>query len=244
MIPSSASFESNRQALSNVATYKVYLSLPNLAYSVIPTASSSFGAKYPIQAITNGNRTHKNDGLDVGDSGYDPLFPAMNVWQSNGEANPYFYVDLGDCYLINKIKIFGHPLFPDVTGFNIQTSIAAVDWIVQKAYLKTQGFNRNNVPVPAVSVNIGTGEITTNATMNELWFTSEIWARFIKFYCTGKTDTYIRICQFEVSRMVDVSADVVDIGIQDSMTSNLKRRMAKGADLTLRNYDKRYSPTI
>ena len=116
MIPSSASFESNRQALSNVATYKVYLSLPNLAYSVIPTASSSFGAKYPIQAITNGNRTHKNDGLDVGDSGYDPLFPAMNVWQSNGEANPYFYVDLGDCYLINKIKIKleNRTFFPDI----------------------------------------------------------------------------------------------------------------------------------
>ena len=244
MIPVSTQFEINRQAASNVVTYKAYLSLLNLAYSKVPVASSSYGAKYPVTAITNGDKTHRNYGLAVGDTGYDSLFPEKNMWQSNGEANPYFYIDLGTPYLINKIQIFGHPLTPDVTGFNIQTSIAAVDWVTQLSYLKVQGYNYKNSPVPAVSVNVGTGEITTNATMNELWFTSEVWARYIKFYCTAKSDTYIRISQFIVSRMKDISDDLVDFGIQDSMTYNLKRRMAKSTDVNLRNYDKQYSPTI
>jgi len=244
MIPTSAAFETNRQALSNVATYKAYLSLLNLAYAKGVVPSSEYGAKYPITAVVNGNNTHKNYGLDVGDPGYDELFPAKNVWQSAVEVNPYFYVDLGDYYLINKIQIIGHPLYLDFSKFNIQYGLAGSDWTVRTAYLKAQGFNYKNDPVPVVSVNAGTGEITTNATMNELWFSSEVWARYVKFYCTVRVNPSIRVCQFFVGRVVDVSADVVDMTLQDSMTYNLKRRMAKAADLTLRNYDKKYTPTV
>ena len=243
MIPTSTRFNQNREALSNIVTNKLLLVFGNIAQGLSVIASSSFGANYPASAITNGNFTHLNYGLNVGDAGFDPLFPAQNVWQSAGEANPTIIIDLGSIQPINRVQIFGHPDLPDMTGFTIQTANFNLGpyYTQQTGFFSVSGANKGNKPVPAVSVDY-TGQVTTNATYNELLFINVVNCRFIKITCTAKSDTYIRISQVAVSLYQDVTADYISLQMKDGMTYNLRQRMVKSATMVLKNDNQQYTP--
>ena len=167
MQPTSAKFELNREARANILTYKAEMDLDDLALDLVggvATASSSYGADYPAVAINNGNITHRNYGLNSSALLFDALFPEKNVWQSALETNPWAKIDLGAAKTINKIEMYGHPLYPDITKFKIETSLDDSIYTAITNYYKIDAYNRNNSPVPAVSLEAG-WSIKTDMTM-------------------------------------------------------------------------------
>jgi len=246
MIPTTAQFELNRQARANEISYEIYMDLDDYCLSSMGasiTGSSSLSAKYPLAGIINGDKTHRNYGLDIGDTGYDANFPNLNGWQSSVETNPWIKIDFGSNKIIDKVQLIQYPIFitsPSFTSYNIQTSLDDVTYGVASGYIsRIESYNRNNSPVPSTSVTTGT--ITTNAADNIVYFSQDIYCRYLLIQMIGASLSS-KICYLGATRVINLTSRLLNLSSDQSMTWNLRRYMGRKFDLELQNYDGALTP--
>ena len=115
MQPVSSQFELNRTSPINYLTKKIELDYENLALPELGASIASYAdysSKFPASAIINGDITHVNNGLDVLDAGFDPLFPAKNVWKGA-------FSSWGHLYIPSSL--------PGVDGWTVTKTLALAD---------------------------------------------------------------------------------------------------------------------
>ena len=249
MIPSSVNFEVQRQAAANNPTAKIYLELENYAlaeYGTIVTPSSTFSAKFPVSGAINGEFTQRNFGLDVGDTGYDNLFPALNGWKAASTGAENLVFDLQVPRQVTMFEIYFDPIVGGVYGYTytIQSSLDGTTWTTVTGFNRVEGHSKN-VVASATNFNSGTGVVTCGDTFNRVIFGADIVARFWKIIFTpSNAGVYTSIDSVKITRWVDVSDRVKELTMNQSMTYNLKRYMGRASAMTLDNYDGALSPTI
>lgn len=269
MIQPGGNFETFREAPVNHPVVRVAMDLNNYSLNskgASASASSEFSANWPASAVVNGDLTHINAGAPlVADNGL-----GQAVWQGNIVSGALgvlptpeeLTIDLGQDRLINRLTFI---FWPSETKNDNLGSIAPKDFLIETAtddtgfgdggfgdgpfggtgFVAATDLVDKNSEVGKPATTISGGQVTGNTSdYNVFESTSLITARYIRITITKLQAVGVRsrIVEILATRAVDLTVDVTAIGRARRKDFALNHRLSTEVNLTLRNFDRKYSP--
>jgi hypothetical protein len=269
-MPSTYGFNPNLYFDADVVKshYRVELDVINYALAVngsTVTASSTLSSSYPVDAIIDGDRTHRNWGGAVRNS-----VTKYGGWQSNGSGEEYVIIDFGAARSINRMELFFYPKSTRI-GNAGSGSIAkqfsiyyqaegSSDWVLWSG-LESADEATSDLPVyhsenyhdefylggggtAAISISNGTvyGNTLSKVALQDLAGLDNV--RKIKVVLTEPitAGTKYRICEIEIYKTYDITEYVSHLSINRRKDIYFNRYVMAQLDMTLLNMDKRFSP--
>jgi len=251
-------FEALREADVNVITHRCYLDLQNYALAsagASAVASSELSADWPASGVVNGDRTHINAGpAGSADNGI-----GQSVWQGNiladgsGNLSPNETITMafGQVRKINRIKIICWP--HGTKNNNIGTAVGLKDFLIEKNPLATggsftawTGLADKNAEIGKASTTIASGQVTGNTEDTNVFEDStlqSIGQLRITISKLQHSSIRARIVEIEATRAVDITDDLNNVSISRKKDYRLNHRLASEVNLSLTNFEKKYSPS-
>lgn len=265
MLNPGGNFEALREAQGNHITQKCVLDLGNFALtskgaSVI--ASSEFSADWPASGIINGDRTHINAGApSVAENGIGgSVWQGANLADVGGNVSEYVTIDLGALYKVNRIKVIW---WPDNTKTGNLGSIGGKDFLFERISTGEGGYGEGgygegtyggftpwaglldkSAEVGKAPTTIVDGQVTGNVNdLNVFEDPNPEETQVIKLSISKLQSGNIRarIVAIEITIAVDISDYVSAMSRSRSRDFKLNRRLSTELNLTLINYDRRFS---
>ncbi len=252
-----AEFTKEREAPVNVLGYHVEMDLLNYAASgrrASAVASTEFSADWPAKGAIDGDRSHINAGAPgAADNGI-----GRSVWQgsvvSGGDGSlgtpETLTITLAAVKKVNRLKLI---FWPSGTKNGNLGSIAPADFLVEiNPVLSGGSFSawtglgdrnyENGKDVLAISNGQVTGFADDYAVMEDpsLQTVGQIRITFTKLQSAGAKT---RVVELELTRAVDLTPDITAISTKRAKDYKLNHRLASDVSLTLKNFDRKYSPS-
>lgn len=250
-------FEAQREAAVNAINYRVALDLLEYANSAMGSAavaSSEFSADWPAGGAINGDKTHINAGAPgAAENGV-----GGSVWQGTVVSGAggvlgtpeTLTISLGQTRKVNRLTLIFWPT--DTKNGNLG-AIAPQDFLIEMnpdavggPFTTWEGLKDRNAEVGKPNTVTVAGQVSDNVTDynvfedDTLQAVGQIRITFTKLQSVG---VRTRVVEVEITRAVDLSEDVANINISRKKDYRLNRRLAGELNLTLRNFDRRYSPS-
>lgn len=250
-------FTAEREAPVNVVGYRAAMDLLNYAAAgraASIVASSTFSADWPAAGAIDGDRTHINAGAaGAADNGV-----GGSTWQGNivsgGDGSlgtpETLTITLGAVKKVNRLKLI---FWPSGTKNGNLGAIAPADFLVEinpslsgGVFSAWTGLVDRNFEVGKGNVPVVNGQVTgfadDYAVMQDaaLQTVGQIRITFTKLQAAA---VRTRVVEIELTRAVDLSADVLAIMTKRAKDYKLNHRIAAEASITLKNYDRKYSPS-
>lgn len=264
-------FEALREADTNVVTHRVALDLTNYAAGAegaSAAASSEFSADWPAVGAIDRDQTHINAGAAAGaENGV-----GQSVWQGSVLAdgagvlspNEILDIDLGQERQINRLTLIFWPA--DTKNGNLG-AIAPKDFLIETKtdtpvlygegdygdgpyggdpiFSPWVGLVDKNAEVGKPATTIVAGQVTDNTSDYNVFEDPTLQTvRFIRITMSKLQAPSVRARVVEVlaTRAVDISDDVIVVNVARRKDYRLNRRLAAELNLSLRNFDRKYSP--
>jgi hypothetical protein len=215
----------------------------NAAFGASATASSQLSGSYPIASVIDGDRTHRNWG-GVARNGV----TKYGGWQSNGTGTESITIDFGVARKINRVEIFFFPNGNKTNPSEDQEGAATIAYYFQlegsSDWVAWSGLSLYEDVASGATCTAGVveGNTKSHIVVQDLVGVYDVRKIKVEFQAPITEGVKYKVCEIEVYRTEDISDLINTISINRRKDVNFNRYVMGQLNLSLFNYDKRFSP--